>query len=142
LNRWEFTTQSLPQDVCFVEVRPPAFPIPGALPQGSLSCTQPTMALEIHFLPLQGFDHDGLDLHRFLPLRPASLWCLVLYHFRLDHNSCTFITQDSCFIGAWPPAIVALGALPQGPPLTCLSLQAWTPLCFHHPGCNIGTRMT
>jgi hypothetical protein len=59
--------------------------------------------------------------------------------------------QDYITLGALPPipspgyllrwglaqAIVAPGALPHGPALPCLGHQSWTPLCFHHPGCNI-----
>jgi hypothetical protein len=52
------------------------------------------------------------------------------------------LPHDACFVGALSTAIVAPGALPHGPPLPFLDHQAWTPLCFHHPGCNICARMT
>jgi hypothetical protein len=45
-------------------------------------------------------------------------------------------------LGAWPPVIVAPGALTHGQTLPYLGHQTWTPLCFHHLGCNISTRMT
>jgi hypothetical protein len=51
-------------------------------------------------------------------------------------NPWGFITQDAWFGGAWPPVIVAPGALPHGPTLPCLGHQAWTPLC------NISAGMT
>jgi hypothetical protein len=50
--------------------------------------------------------------------------------------------QDACFVGAWFPAIIAPKVLRRCPPLPCLGHQAWRPLCFNHPGCNISARMT
>jgi hypothetical protein len=78
-------------------------------PLGFLSCAQPIRGLEVHFLPLQGFDHDELDLH----------WSLQV------------------FAPSWLPHLGALHLVAL--PSLALSLLCWTPLgLFHlrvdHPG--------
>jgi hypothetical protein len=36
------------------------------------------------------------------------------------------LSQDACFVEAWPPVIFAPAALPHGSPLSCLGYQTWT----------------
>jgi hypothetical protein len=44
--------------------------------------------------------------------------------------------------GPGPPVIVDPGFLPHEPHLPCIGYQAWAPLCFKQPGCNINARIT
>jgi hypothetical protein len=73
--------QDHPQDAYFVGAWPLRFLFLKICPLGHLSRVQPTRALEIRFLPSQGFNH-GLGLHcspqAFDTLRAASLWCFAL----------------------------------------------------------------
>jgi hypothetical protein len=39
------------------------------------------------------------------------------------HFTTQALPRDACFVGAWPPTIVATGALPHGPPARVLATR-------------------
>lgn len=70
-----------PQDACFVGAWSPVVPVPEDMHHGLSVLCLTHYVVEIYFLPLQGLDHDVLDLHWILqssfPLPPP----LGLAHF-------------------------------------------------------------
>jgi hypothetical protein len=124
---WSFTTQVLPQNTCFVGAWP-RFPFLELCPLGCLSCApSPTI-----FCPLQGFYHDGLDLH----------WS----HSPLSHLRCLTLVlcpQSHCRLGLAFNVLYTPGPLP--PQIRFLKTYLWVPQTFkskyHTYGYYVGRRI-